>query len=120
MRRGRGYYKRYLEEAKPEPTVRRHDDRAYHRVLDQAGTEPPPPAEPPPAAAAPAEPPPEQPSRTKEHGSVARRRRLTFVTAGAVLAYSTKSAEQDLRDLYVSNDGEPPVFDGESQSATTI
>jgi hypothetical protein len=40
---------------------------------------------------------------------------LTFVTAGAVLAYSTRSAEQDLRDLYTTTSGRPPVFDAETQ-----
>ena len=40
---------------------------------------------------------------------------LTFVTAGAVLAYSTSSAEQDLRDLYTTTSGAPPVFDEETQ-----
>jgi hypothetical protein len=40
---------------------------------------------------------------------------LTFVTAGAVLAYSTRSAEQDLKDLYATTSGRPPVFDEETQ-----
>jgi hypothetical protein len=40
---------------------------------------------------------------------------LTFVTAGAVLAYSTSSAEQDLRDLYTTTSGRPPVFDADTQ-----
>lgn len=40
---------------------------------------------------------------------------LTFLTAGAVLAYSTSSAEQDLRDLYTTTSGAPPVFDEGTQ-----
>jgi hypothetical protein len=36
---------------------------------------------------------------------------LTFLTAGAVLAYSTSSAEQDLRDLYTTANGDPAEFD---------
>jgi outer membrane biosynthesis protein TonB len=40
---------------------------------------------------------------------------LTFLTAGAVLAYSTSSSEQDLRDLYTTTSGRSPVFDAETQ-----
>jgi hypothetical protein len=36
---------------------------------------------------------------------------LAFVTAGAVLAYSASSSEQDLQDLYVPVGGATPVFD---------
>ena len=36
---------------------------------------------------------------------------LAFVTIGAVLAYSASSSEQDLKDLYVGLDGNPPVYD---------
>ena len=36
---------------------------------------------------------------------------LAFVTAGAVLAYSASSSEQDLRDLYVSSGNNPPTYD---------
>src|SRR5690606_36876975 len=36
---------------------------------------------------------------------------LAFVTAGAVLAYSTSSAEQDVRDLYIANNGRPREYD---------
>lgn len=40
---------------------------------------------------------------------------LTFVTAGAVLAYSTGSSEQDLRDLYVNTNGDPATFDAKTR-----
>ena len=36
---------------------------------------------------------------------------LAFVTLGAVLAYAASSLEQDLKDLYVGLDGNPPVYD---------
>jgi hypothetical protein len=36
---------------------------------------------------------------------------LAFATLGAVLAYAASSSEQDLRDLYVGLDGNPPVYD---------
>jgi len=36
---------------------------------------------------------------------------LAFATAGAVLAYSATSSEQDIKDLYVGVDGKTPVFD---------
>ena len=40
---------------------------------------------------------------------------LAFVTAGAVLAYSASSSEQDIRDLYVGLDHMSPVFDAKTQ-----
>jgi hypothetical protein len=40
---------------------------------------------------------------------------LAFATAGAVLAYSATSSEQDIRDLYVGLDNKPPVFDAATQ-----
>jgi hypothetical protein len=36
---------------------------------------------------------------------------LAFATAGAVLAYSASSSEQDIRDLYVGLDNKTPTFD---------
>jgi len=36
---------------------------------------------------------------------------LAFATLGAVLAYAASSSEQDLKDLYVGLDGNPPVYD---------
>jgi hypothetical protein len=40
---------------------------------------------------------------------------LAFATAGAVLAYSASSSEQDIKDLYVGLDGKTPVFDMKTQ-----
>lgn len=40
---------------------------------------------------------------------------LAFVTAGAVLAYSASSSEQDIRDLYVGLDNMSPVYDMKTQ-----
>ena len=40
---------------------------------------------------------------------------LAFVTAGAVLAYSASSSEQDIRDLYVGLDSMTPTFDAKTQ-----
>lgn len=40
---------------------------------------------------------------------------LAFVTAGAVLAYSARSSEQDLKDLYVGLNGVPPQYDANTQ-----
>ena len=36
---------------------------------------------------------------------------LTFATIGGVFAYSTSSAEQDIKDLYVGFEGIPPRYD---------
>jgi hypothetical protein len=40
---------------------------------------------------------------------------LAFVTAGAVLAYSASSSEQDIRDLYVGLNSMTPTFDANTQ-----
>jgi hypothetical protein len=41
---------------------------------------------------------------------------LAFVTAGAVLAYSASSSEQDIRDLYIGLDGMTPAFDAKTMA----
>jgi hypothetical protein len=52
------------------------------------------------------------PSNTKDIAWLFVGGALTFVTAGAVLAYSVDSSEQDLRDLYVvNNNNDPATFD---------
>lgn len=56
-----------------------------------------------------------QPSASKDRAWLFVGGSLTFVTVGAVLAYSTSSAEQDVRDLYISNDGRPPKFEGKTR-----
>ena len=107
------YYERYLNEAKPAENF-----VALTRERIDSCKAPPPaaPADPDPAPAA-TEPaaPREQPSKDKDRAWLFVGGALTFVTAGAVLAYSTASAEQDIKDLYVSDDGRPPVFDAETQ-----
>jgi tetratricopeptide (TPR) repeat protein len=41
---------------------------------------------------------------------------LTFVTIGAVLAYSADASESDIADLYVGFGGQPPVFDARTEA----
>jgi hypothetical protein len=56
-----------------------------------------------------------EPSKNKDRAWLFVGASLAFVTTGAVLAYSAESAEQDLKDLYVSNGGEPPEFNAETK-----
>jgi hypothetical protein len=121
------YYQRYIAEAKPaENFVTLTNERidACKAVLAAAKPEPTPePAKPAaPAAATPAEAPAEapaaplaQPSKDKDRAWLFVGGSLAFATAGAVLAYSTQSAEQDIKDLYVSNNGNPPEFDAKTK-----
>jgi tetratricopeptide (TPR) repeat protein len=113
-----GYYERYLAEAKPAEsfvTLTKERIAACKATLPAAKPQPPTeaakPAElsPPPAA------PIEQPSKNKDRAWLFVGGSLAFVTAGAVLAYSAESAEQDVKDLYVSNNGGPPEFDAETK-----
>src|SRR5258706_12213262 len=39
---------------------------------------------------------------------------LAAVTIGSVLAYSASSAEDDVKDLYISANGQPPMFDAKT------
>jgi tetratricopeptide (TPR) repeat protein len=104
------YFERYLNEAKPaENFVVLTRER-----IDSCKLPPPAPTPDPTAEAAPAAP-REQPSKDKDRAWLFVGGALTFVTAGAVLAYSSASAEQDIKDLYVSDDGRPPVFSPETQ-----
>jgi hypothetical protein len=121
------YYERYLAEAKPEDkfialTKQRIDTctgvpaPAPAEPAQPQPTEPAEPAQP--AAPAPkAEPaaPVTQPSANKDRAWLFVGGSLAFATAGAVLAYSVNSAEQDIKDLYVSNNGRPPTFDAETK-----
>jgi tetratricopeptide (TPR) repeat protein len=113
-----GYYERYLNEAKPEEnfvTLTRDRIKACQVALG------PKPATPPAAqqidsALAPAPnpnevPPPMTQSKNADRAWLFVGGALAFVTAGAVLAYSANSAEQDVKDLYVSNNGKAPEFD---------
>ncbi|HEY5921563.1 MAG TPA: hypothetical protein VIV11_07825 [Kofleriaceae bacterium] len=112
------FYERYLTDAKPEENfvtlTRERIDACKAKLAIK-------PAEPTPAEPAPAEPkaepatPFEQPSVNKDRAWLFVGGALAFVTAGVVLAYSAESAEQDLKDLYVSQNGNPPVFNAETQ-----
>ncbi len=80
-----------------------------------------PPAEPAPvdptalAAPLPAVPDAVTPSRNKDAAWLFVGGAITFATAATVLAYSTSSAEQDLKDLYVSSGSNPPRFDANTR-----
>jgi hypothetical protein len=39
---------------------------------------------------------------------------LAAITIGSVLAYSASSSEQDLKDLYISANGQPPTYDAKT------
>ena len=110
-----GYYERYLAEAKPADnfaTLTRERIDACKATLPQKPAEPAEPA----APAAKTEPPPsDKPSKSKDRAWLFVGGSLAFATAGAVLAYSTASSEQDVKDLYVSNNGKPPEFDAETK-----
>lgn len=120
-----GYYERYLSEAKPDEnftTLTRDRIDACRATLSAKAPEAPPPAPVPASDAAPAPTPvPEpsapitMPSRNKDAAWLFVGGSLAFITAGAVLAYSVSSAEQDVKDLYVSNNGRPPEFDIETR-----
>jgi hypothetical protein len=122
-----GYYQRYIAEAKPAENfvtlTNERIDACKATLAAAAKTEP---APEPPKPASPAETPAtapattpeaavEQPSKNKDRAWLFVGGSLAFATAGAVLAYSTQSAEQDIKDLYVSNDGRPPEFDAKTQ-----
>lgn len=55
------------------------------------------------------------PSRNKDVAWLLVGGAITFATAGTVLAYSTTSAEQDLKDLYVTSGSNPPRFDASTR-----
>jgi hypothetical protein len=119
------YYARYIDEAKPEQKFLELARAGQLRVQKLCFPETAPPAPDPnapappgsePAAPAPVPATPAvQPSKNQDRAWLFVGGSLAFVTAGAVLAYSTKSSEQDIKDLYVSNNGMPPVFTPETQ-----
>jgi hypothetical protein len=121
------YYERYLAEAKPEEkfvalTKQRIDTcRGAKPAEPTRSSEPAEPAQPaqptqPAGAAQPeAAAPMTRPSADKDRAWLFVGGTLAFATAGAVLAYSVNSAEQDIKDLYVSNNGRPPEFDDATQ-----
>lgn len=118
-----GYYERYLNEAKPDESF----VALTKQRIDACKAQLPPPApepkssEPAPAAASPAAA-PAQPPAEPMHTSANKDRAwlfvggtLAFATAGAVLAYSISSVEQDIDDLYISNNGMPPEWNDKTQ-----
>lgn len=110
-----GYYDRYLADAKPAEnfaTLTRERIDACKAAVAPKPTEPAPDAQKPEVAPPPAN---EPPSQNKDRAWLFVGGALAFATAGAVLAYSTESAEQDIKDLYVSNNGKPPEFDAETK-----
>ncbi len=115
------YYERYLAEAKPEEnfqalTKQRIDAcKATLPKPEPTGDSAPDAAKPTATPAAPIAAPMTEPSKNKDRAWLFVGASLAFVTTGAVLAYSAESAEQDLKDLYVSSGGEPPEFNAETK-----
>ncbi|HEX5057883.1 MAG TPA: hypothetical protein VFV99_00930 [Kofleriaceae bacterium] len=108
-----GYYERYLAEAKPADnfaTLTRERIDACKATLPQKSAETAPAAATPEPSATDI-----KPSKNKDRAWLFVGGSLAFATAGAVLAYSTASSEQDVKDLYVSNNGKPPEFDAETK-----
>lgn len=126
------YYSRFVKEASPKPE---HAQLAKERIKacggtvpDTSGTPPPKPVPAPvptptptPApepAPAPATAPP--PHHVKISGGghdgawLLVGGSLAFITAGAVLAYSANSSEQDLKDLYAGVNNVPPTYDSKT------
>lgn len=128
-----GYYQRYLDEGQPADNFVVLTRERIEACTAQLGattptpepTQPPAAPEPKPAepttppavgsAETPAETPLVQPSVNKDRAWLFVGGALAFVTAGAVLAYSTSSAEQDVRDLYIANNGRPPEYDANTK-----
>lgn len=110
-----GYYERYLAEAKPEENfvalTKQRIDACKAATAEPAAEPAAKPAAPAPAAEAPMAP----PSKNQDRAWLFVGGGLAFVTAGVVLAYSAESAEQDVKDLYVSSGGNPPEFDAETK-----
>ena len=115
-----GYYQRYLDEAKPDDNftkLTRERIAACKATLPQAEPGPTGPSATPTTAPKPepAAPPVAPPSKNKDRAWLLVGGSLAFITAGTVLAYSVRSSEQDIKDLYVSNNGMPPPFNAVTQ-----
>ena len=111
-----GYYERYLAEAKPDEafvTTTKQRIDACKATLPTAKPDVAPTVLPKPDA--PAATPMVEPSKNQDRAWLFVGGSLAFVTAGVVLAYSAESAEQDIKDLYISNGGNPPEFDAETK-----
>jgi hypothetical protein len=131
------YFSRFLKEGHPKPE---HAQLARERIIACKGippdargapaaptppapapTPPPEPAPAPPPAPAPAPAPPPAPAPAPHHAShtgawLLVGGSLAFATAGAVLAYSANSSEQDLKDLYAGVNNVPPTYDAATAS----
>jgi len=119
------YYRRYLKEG--TPTQAFFDLTNQHIKAcggDKPAVVPPPQPQPPAQAQQPHS--PEQPEAPPPANAVVPNSShrtswllvggaLTFVTIGAVLAYSANASEADVADLYVGIDGQPPVYDARTK-----
>ena len=138
------YYERYLREGKPGEPFATTTRARIAACTASAPVEPaaPPPA-PAPAAAPPVEPPPTAPVEPRSGGAAAapdaagavgvaargtgtpnNRHKVAWVlsgggialaTLGGVLAYASRSSENDIRDLYLGFAGQPATFTSETQ-----
>ena len=135
-----GYYRRYLDEAKPSPEF---VALTRERIAACGGSEPaakpappaatpasPAPAPSAPAPAAPADPAapdpaaPDDPTAPDAAAPIRAKHQgpwllvggsIAMLTVGAILAYSAEAAENDVEDLYVGLQGTPPVFDARTR-----
>ena len=123
------YYGRYWKEANPSPDF---VATTKERITACGGNadKPPEPSEPPvppphkpveqppqPAAGSgSAPPPPPAPLRGRHQGPwLLVGGSIAMLTIGVVLAYSANASENDLEDLYVGLEGNPPVFDARTK-----
>ena len=126
------YFNRYLKEGKPSLDHIRVTEERIKYCEDKTGVSAAPPPKPEPVKPQPLPPPvvtpiPQEPQAQPQPVAVAVHAHaeggghdgawllvggsLAFVTAGAVLAYSASSSEQDLKDLYVVSGGIMPTYD---------
>ena len=124
------YFGRYLKEARPSE---KYQQLTRDRIAEcSAATSPPPSNDTPPApnpstleptpptpAPPPADPVLPPPAPHHAHGSTSAwllvGGAIAFATVGAVLAYSAKSSENDITDLYVGLGGVAPTYDATTQ-----
>lgn len=120
------YYNRYLKEAHPGlDYVKLTEEHIKECEAIIGPTKPvrpvepppqPPPAQPqigppPPQPAPPAPAPAVHPSGQRNGAWILVGGSLAAITIGSVLAYSASSSENDLKDLYISANGQPPTYD---------
>ena len=112
------YYRRYLDEGKPEDKFKKLvAERMKECGVDAGSGSGSGSGSGDGAVVKPIE--PVKPAVIKRHGRNAAwftaGLSLAFVTAGGVLAYSAKSSEQDIRDLYNGTGGVAPTYDASTQ-----